>query len=83
MAFAMGAAKIFPAFAHDDASRPRVSSLLEAKARRFVHNEAGASAAEYALILGLIAAVIVGSLGTLVNAVANGILSPVNGFTAS
>jgi Flp pilus assembly pilin Flp len=79
----MGASTISVARADRRFQPHQAIALVMDATRRFLGDTSGASAAEYALILGLIAAVIVGALGTLVNAVANGIMSPVNGFTTA
>ena len=56
------------------------SPLLETL-RLFVTEESGASAAEYALILMLIAGAIVGALANVIQAIANGILTPVGAMS--
>ncbi len=46
---------------------------LAAKARGFIESEVGASAAEYALILALVAGILVAALTNVINAIGLGI----------
>lgn len=50
---------------------------------RYVEDTSGASAAEYAIILAVVAAALVGVLGEVISAVANGILKPVNAISGN
>ncbi len=51
--------------------------------RAYFNDESGASAAEYALILALIAAVIIGSLKTLGGAITNSLTKVSNGIATA
>ncbi len=49
----------------------------------FLADESGATGAEYALILTIISAALIAVLSNLINAVANGIMTPVNAINSA
>ncbi len=61
----------------------RTVRLAAAGARNFMTDDSGSAAAEYALIMALVVAGLVGVLTSIISAVAHGILAPANAMNVS